>query len=105
MRKRFAFRMQLKAGVLDAYHAAHDAIWPELTELLHGTGIRDYSIFHDPETNALFAILSIEGEDRRAMLPGHPVMRRWWDAMAPLMATHDDNSPVVVNLKEVFFLA
>ena len=29
-------------------------------------------------------------------------MRKWWDAMAPLMAVNPDNSPVVTPLEEVF---
>ncbi|MGH7978814.1 MAG: L-rhamnose mutarotase, partial [Limisphaerales bacterium] len=33
-----------------------------------------------------------------------PVMRKWWDYMAPLMEVHADNSPVSIPLKEVFHL-
>lgn len=101
---RHAFRMQLKPGCLPEYKAAHNAIWPELADLLHDAGIRDYSIFHDPMSNALFAVLSIEGEDGRAELPDHPIMQKWWDAMAPLMDTNADKSPVAIDLTEVFFL-
>nr|WP_200879053.1 L-rhamnose mutarotase [Sphingopyxis sp. MWB1] len=103
--KRHAFRMQLKPGMRSAYQAAHDAIWPELADLLHASGIRDYSIFHDADSNALFAILTVEGEDRRADLPAHPVMQRWWQAMAPLMETHADNQPREWPLEQVFHLA
>ncbi|MDG5489761.1 L-rhamnose mutarotase [Sphingomonas sp. BGYR3] len=100
-----AFRMQLKPGNLDAYRAAHDAIWPELVDLLHDAGISDYSIFHDADSNALFAVLTVTEPDGRAALPDHPVMKRWWDAMAPLMETHADNRPVEWPLDRVFHLA
>lgn len=31
-------------------------------------------------------------------------MQRWWAYMADIMATHPDQSPVSVPLKEVFYL-
>ena len=97
-----AFRMQLKPGMADEYRRRHDKIWPELAELLRDAGIHDYSIFLDPETNALFAVLKLRDGDRRDQLPGHPVMRRWWDHMADIMEVNPDNSPICVTLTEVF---
>lgn len=94
--------MQLKPGVAAEYRARHDAIWPELAELLHAAGIRDYSIFLDPETNALFAVLKLTDDDKRDALPQHPVMRKWWDHMAPLMEVEPDNKPKEWPLVQVF---
>ncbi|MFM8489725.1 MAG: L-rhamnose mutarotase, partial [Bacteroidota bacterium] len=51
---RIAFKMKLHAGCEEEYRRRHDEIWPELSELLGETGISDYSIFLDSETNALF---------------------------------------------------
>jgi L-rhamnose mutarotase len=70
-----AFRMQLKPGNVAEYKRRHDVIWPELAELLHDSGIRDYSIFLDEETLALFAVLKLNDDNRRDALPGHPVMK------------------------------
>lgn len=100
-----AFRMQLKPSKLAEYIAAHDAIWPDLVDLLHDAGISDYSIFHDADSNALFATLTLADDNRRDALPDHPVMKRWWDAMAPLMETNPDNSPREWPLERVFHLA
>lgn len=100
-----AFRMQLKPGATDEYKARHDAIWPELAELLHQSGIRDYSIFLDAETNALFAVLKLTDDNARDALPEHPVMRKWWDHMAPLMEVEPDNKPKEWALQPVFHLA
>ncbi|WP_404339612.1 L-rhamnose mutarotase [Sphingomonas sp. MMS12-HWE2-04] len=97
-----AFRMQLKPGVVDEYQARHDAIWPELAALLHESGIRDYSIFLDEETLSLFAVLKLTDDNRRATLPEHPVMKRWWDYMAPLMEVEPGNKPREWALKPVF---
>ncbi len=54
--ERVAFKMRLFPGREAEYKKRHDEIWPELAELLAAFGIRDYSIFHDPETNILFAV-------------------------------------------------
>jgi L-rhamnose mutarotase len=100
-----AFRMQLKPGMAEEYRRRHDEIWPELTELLGDAGIHDYSIFLDPETNALFATLKLRDDHRRDELPGHPVMRRWWDHMADIMEVEPDNKPREWPLVPMFHLA
>lgn len=102
--EKIAFKMQLKPGHLDEYRRRHDDIWPDLVDALKAAGIRDYSIHHDPATNALFATLWREEGHRMDDLPSLPVMRRWWDAMAPLMETHPDGSPVSEPLETVFHL-
>jgi L-rhamnose mutarotase len=96
--------MQLKPGAITEYRARHDAIWPELAALLHESGISDYSIFLDDETLALFAVLELADDNKRDALPGHPVMKRWWDHMAPLMEVEPGNRPKEWPLTQVFHL-
>jgi len=103
--QQIAFKMQLKPGHAAEYQRRHDAIWPELASLLQESGVRDYSIFLDEETGALFAVLRrVEGHTMEA-LPQHPVMRHWWTHMADLMETQADASPVAVPLTPMFHLA
>ena len=99
-----AFRMQLKPGMADEYRRRHDEIWPELADLLRDAGIHDYSIFLDPESNALFAVLKLRDGDKRDQLPHHPVMRRWWDHMADIMDVEPDNKPREWPLIPMFHL-
>ena len=54
--KRIAFKMQLNYGMKDEYIKRHNEIWPELSELLKKSGVSDYSIFLDEETNTLFGV-------------------------------------------------
>ena len=96
--------MHLHPGKAEEYKKRHDEIWPELAALLKTTGISDYSIFLDEETNTLFGVLNIENPAALDELPKHPVMQRWWAYMSDIMATHADNSPVLVPLREVFYL-
>jgi L-rhamnose mutarotase len=96
--------MQLKPGCIAEYKRRHDEIWPELADLLRSAGISDYSIFLDEETLTLFAVRKETDSAKAAQLRDHPVVRRWWDSMAPLMDVRADNEPVAHALKEVFYL-
>lgn len=101
---RYAFRMMLNSGAADEYRRRHDEIWPQLVDLLRGAGVSDYSIHLDPETNALFGMLTRPEDHGMDDLPAHPVMQRWWAHMADLMQTHGDNEPVAVPLVPMFHL-
>ena len=100
--ERYAFRMKLHPGQEAEYKRRHDAIWPELVELLREAGVSDYSIHLDRETGTLFGVLRRRAGHAMDALPEHPVMRRWWAAMADIMDTHPSNEPVAVPLETVF---
>lgn len=102
--EKYAFRMRLTPGTEDEYRRRHDAIWPELVELLKEAGVSDYSIHLDRETGVLFGVLWRRDDHAMADLPTHPVMRRWWAHMADIMQTHPDNEPVAVPLVTVFHM-
>jgi len=99
-----AFKMLLNPGQSEEYRRRHDALWPELADLLRSTGISNYSIFLDEETNTLFGVMEVENPAALDELPKQPVMQRWWAYMKDIMATNSDNSPVSVPLKLMFFL-
>jgi len=101
---RNSFKMQLKPGNVAEYKKRHDEIWPELAREIRAAGISDYSIFLDEETLTLFAMQKLGAGHTAAELPDSPIVRKWWDAMAPLMEVNADNSPVTKPLTEVFHL-
>ncbi len=102
--ERVAFKMRLKPGFEAEYERRHAALWPELAVALHEAGVSDYSIFLDPETFTLFAVLKRADGHAMDTLPRHPVVQKWWAHMAPLMEVHPDNAPLCAELKEVFHL-
>ena len=65
--------MKLKPGCEVEYEKRHRAIWPELVKLLKETGVSEYSIFWDKETNLLFAVQE-RSEERRV---GKECRSRW----------------------------
>ena len=101
---RIASKMKLLKGFEAEYQRRHDEIWPELKVLLKEAGISNYSIFLDKETNDLFAYFTTEDDGKLKELPGKEVMKKWWTYMKDIMETNEDNSPVSIPLKEVFYL-
>lgn len=102
--EKYAFRMRLNEGAEDEYRRRHDAIWPELVDLLRQAGISDYSIHLDRETRILFGVLWRTEDHGMEAPPASPVMRRWWDHMADLMETHPDGAPVAIPLVPMFHM-
>ena len=102
--KRYAFKMKLKPGFKDEYKKRHGIIWPELKKLLYDSGVRDYSIFLDEETNNLFAVQKVVGESGSQDLGQTEIVQKWWDYMAEIMETNPDKSPVSIPLEEVFHM-
>jgi len=100
----FAFTMKLKPGNVAEYIKRHDEIWPELSEAIREAGISDYSIFLDESSLTLFAVQKCATGNRAHELPVHPVVRKWWAYMAPLMETNPDGSPACGDLRPVFHL-
>jgi L-rhamnose mutarotase len=101
---RVAFKMKLNNGFEEEYKKRHDELWPELKTLLKKTGIKDYSIFLDEDTNFLFAYLTIDDAEKLNDLPTEAVMKKWWSYMKDIMETNEDGSPKSISLKEVFYL-
>ena len=102
--ERKAFKMFLKPGFEKEYENRHNEIWPELKQLIEENGVCDYSIFWDKETNILFASQKVNEGNGSQSLGENPIVQKWWAYMADIMETKSDNSPVSVELQELFYL-
>ncbi len=102
--KRLAFKMQLNEGQKEEYKKRHNEIWPELKKLLKDTGVCEYSIFLDEETNILFAFQKVSGDGGSQDLGQTEIVKKWWKFMADIMETNPDNSPLTKELEEVFYM-
>ena len=100
--EKIAFVMNLNPGQAAEYERRHDEIWPDLVDTLKQAGISDYSIFLEKSSCKLFAVLKRSENHGMERLPIDPVVKKWWDYMADIMETHDDNRPVEESLKLVF---
>ncbi|WP_423820805.1 L-rhamnose mutarotase [Salinisphaera sp. SPP-AMP-43] len=97
-----AFEMQLYPGQVAEYRRRHDAIWPELADLLREAGVYDYRIFVNEDSGRLFAVMHLAEAHHVDELPGHEVMQRWWAYMADIMETAPDDAPITEALEPVF---
>lgn len=100
---RTAFKMKLIPGCEAEYKKRHDEIWPELADLIRNSGVSDYSIFLDQETNTLFAVQKQSGDQGSQDLGTNPIVRKWWAYMSDIMEANPDQSPVTIPLTEFFF--
>ena len=101
---RKGFKMFLYPGMAEEYEKRHNALWDEMKDMIHEYGGRNYSIYLDKETNVLYGYLEVESEEQWAKSADTPINRKWWDYMADIMETNEDNSPVCVDLTPVFHL-
>jgi len=102
--QRVAFKMKMKPGMKAEYMKRHNEVWPEIVELIRKSGISDYSIFLDEETNILFGVQKVSGNVGSQDLGFNEIQKKWWDYMADIMDTNPDHSPVTIFLDEVFHL-
>jgi L-rhamnose mutarotase len=98
------FKMKLNEGMADEYERRHNELWPEMVDMIHAYGGKNYSIFLDEETNTLFGYIEIEDEELWAKTATTEINREWWDFMADIMEVNPDNSPVAKDLRLVFHL-
>ena len=101
---RKSFKMKLYAGMAEEYTKRHNALWPEMKEMIHEYGGSSYSIFLDKDTNVLYGYIELQNEEEWNRSADTAICRKWWDFMADIMETNPDNSPVSTDLCEVFHL-
>ena len=96
--------MKLHEGQAAEYERRHNALWPEMKQMIREHGGRNYSIFLDPRTNVLFGYIELEDEAKWSASAETAICRKWWDYMADIMDVNPDNSPVCLDLNPVFHL-
>ena len=103
--RRVCFQLQVKPGQIEAYRAAHAAVWPDMLAALKETGWQNYSIFLRPDG---LVIGYFETNDLQANLDGMAataVNARWQAAMAEHFVEPDvPADQAFVYLDEVFNL-
>ena len=82
----------------EEYEKRHNALWPEMKEMIHKYGGRNYSIF-------LVCIIYICCYLYFFFLIVDLFLFLIrWDYMADIMETNPDNSPVCIDFLPVFYL-
>lgn len=102
--ERFAWTARIKDGMLAEYIRRHDAIWPEMTQVLNDAGIHNYTIwqvgstlfgYYEAEQGVAFAA-KVQRES--------PVVDKWNDYMKDVMVMDiDPATGTSYQLTQVFF--
>lgn len=101
---RKAFVMSVNAGQEREYQKRHSPIWPEMEQTLKAHGVHNYSIFLHPRTRQLFAYVEIEDQARWDAIARTEICKKWWAHMKEVMPRNPDNSPVSLELEQVFHI-
>jgi L-rhamnose mutarotase len=101
---RKAFVMSVNAGQESEYERRHRPIWRELEDTLKSHGVHNYSIFLHPQTRQLFGYVEIEDEAKWSAIARTDACKRWWAYMKDVMPSNADNSPISLELREVFHI-
>ena len=84
MTERCGFVLHVRPERMDDYIAAHGAVWPEMLDALHASGVRNYTIFRSgASVFGYFEADDLEASGRH--LAAQEVSTRWQDAMADLL--------------------
>ncbi|SFR67052.1 L-rhamnose mutarotase [Maribacter stanieri] len=102
---RKGFKMKIYPDKIAEYTKRHNQIWPELEILLKEQGVKNYSIFFDEETHILFGYVEVGSNGNWHAIADTDICKKWWAYMKDLMETNLDNSPVTVDLKNVFHMS
>ena len=63
------FKMKLYPGMEAEYEKRHNQLWPEMIDMIHEHGGKNYTIALDPETLTLFGYIEI-GKTRSCGIKG-----------------------------------
>lgn len=99
---RKAMVWQVRPGQSEEYEREHRSIPTPLAEEIRAQGIRNYSIYHHPETDQLFAYFEIDASAAPLLVDGEEEKRWWEERMSRLLAANPDGTAVEVQLREVF---
>lgn len=103
--ERYAWKATLKEGMVEEYVRRHDAIWPELVEVLRKAGIRNYTIWQTGQE--LFGYYECEkGAEYAARVQAEsPVVDRWNEFMKDVMVMEmDPETGAQPRLRQVFLM-
>ena len=99
----YAFALKLRPGMAEEYKRRHDAIWPEMTAMLLGSGILRYEIYLDEASHTLFAHILRRIDHTMPANRDNPVMQRWRAHMVDVLVMEGE-FPVSYPLPRMFAL-
>jgi L-rhamnose mutarotase len=96
--ERVCWTMRVRPEKLEAYKAAHEAVWPEMLAALSATGWTNYSLFLDDDGLLIAYLETPDFEAAVAAMEETDVNTHWQAAMSEYLI------PPLRRIEEVFHL-
>jgi L-rhamnose mutarotase len=90
--QRIAFVIRVRPEKLDEYRRLHDPIWPELAAELTAAGLRNYSLWLQPDGTEFGYLECDDWEASCAYLAKSEVHTRWQEMMKDFLITPTDQA-------------
>jgi len=91
--QRVCFLARVRPDRLDEYRAAHQAVWPEMTDALRAAGWANYSLFLTGDGLLIGYLETDDFDAARRRMEQTSVNARWQAQMAPFFADIGDQRP------------
>ena len=100
--ERFAWKGRIKPGMQTEYKRRHDEIWPEMSQMLHDAGIRNYTIWN--VGNELFGYYECEKGAQYALdyQANSPVVAKWNVYMDDILSFEEDENGERASFRLMF---
>ena len=100
--ERYAWKAIVREGMLDEYIKRHDEIWPEMKEMLHAAGIRNYTIWN--VGNELFGYYECDSIAEAGRIQAESEVNARWDVYMRdvMIAEKDPVTGAQPLMKQVF---
>lgn len=105
--QRIAFLIRVKPEKLEAYRKLHNPIWPELIEELKAAGLRNYSLWLQPDGTEFGYLECDDWQAACAYLAESEVHDRWQQLMQEYLLTpvsDEEGGQPIEMLERVFLL-
>ena len=105
--QRIAFTIRVKPEKLEAYRKLHNSIWPELIEELKAAGLRNYSLWLQPDGTEFGYLECDDWQASCAYLAESEVHDRWQQLMQEYLLTpvsDEEGGQPIEMLERVFLL-
>lgn len=84
--QRMGMVIGLQPGKVEEYKRLHEAVWPEILDLISLCNVKNYSIFLKEPENMLFGYWEYHGTDFEAdmaKMAADPKNQEWWSFCIP----------------------
>ena len=87
----YAWVLEVRPGYEEEYKKRHDEIWPDMVEMLHESGLRNYNIFRHGLT--LFGYFETDDLKKSIKhITESEINTKWGEYMAPIMKIDVDEN-------------